>query len=175
MTYVCVTCVCDVCDVCDVYVTVCVYDMCLCDMCNMCVCVTVCDKVAHDFITAEECATLHDYAHPRLTRATVAGENGMSTVSMNRRAQQAGYADIRDPSDPLWDLQARLFEFVNSKTGYGLQLAGQEPPTVIQYNVEDEYTPHCDVRNTPTIVTSQLQLPATVTVAPTVTVIVIVT
>ncbi len=64
----------------------------------------------------------------------------MSTISLNRRAQQAGYKDIRDSSDPLWDLQLTLFDFINSKTDYNLQLPGQEPPTIIQYNVDDEYT-----------------------------------
>ncbi len=52
--------------------------------------------LAHDFVSAEECNILRTYAKPRLTRATVAGENGMSTISMNRKAQQAGYTDIRD-------------------------------------------------------------------------------
>jgi hypothetical protein len=64
----------------------------------------------------------------------------MSTVSMNRRAQQAGYLDIRDADEPLWDLQLRLFDFTNKKTGYNLSREGQEPFTVIQYNVGDEYT-----------------------------------
>ncbi len=43
-------------------------------------------------------------------------------------------------SSPLWNLYNRLIEFANLKTGYGLEMAGQESLTVIQYNVGDEYT-----------------------------------
>ena len=74
----------------------------------------------------------------------VPGEDGMSTVSMNRRAQQAAYFSIKSDTDPLWSLQSRLYNFTNTKTNYNMSEEGQEPFTIIQYNVDDEYTPHCD-------------------------------
>jgi len=56
-----------------------------------------------DFISDEECDILMNYGAPRLQRATVAAEDGSSTVSINRRAQQAGYhAMHHNPNDPLW-------------------------------------------------------------------------
>ena len=32
----------------------------------------------------------------------------------------------------------------NHHTGYNLKPDGQEDFTIIQYNVDDQYTPHCD-------------------------------
>lgn len=56
-----------------------------------------------DFVTADECAVLEGQGRGRLTRATVAGEDGLFTVSNSRRAQQASYR-FSDPEskDPLW-------------------------------------------------------------------------
>lgn len=57
-----------------------------------------------NFITAEEAEILIKFGHPRLVRATVAGEDGSSVVSENRKAQQAVYDSHtrnRD-ADPLW-------------------------------------------------------------------------
>jgi hypothetical protein len=56
--------------------------------------------VVHDFITNEECDILMTHGKPRLTRATVAGENGKATLSNSRRAQQAGY-EVQGENDPL--------------------------------------------------------------------------
>lgn len=61
----------------------------------------------YDFVSEEECNVLRNFAGPRLTRATVAGTNGMATVSNNRRAQQAGYT-IKGENDPLWQLACTL-------------------------------------------------------------------
>lgn len=60
-----------------------------------------------DFITEDECEYFENYARPNLSRATVAGDDGKSVISLHRRAQQAGY-DF-DPKtlhdDPLWYAQ----------------------------------------------------------------------
>ena len=56
----------------------------------------------HDFITPAECKVLEDYGAPRLRRATVAAEDGTSTISEHRKAQQAGYELQSDPKNPLW-------------------------------------------------------------------------
>jgi hypothetical protein len=92
----------------------------------------------HDFITAEECKILRDHGAKHLTRATVAGEDGLGTISENRKAQQASY----NPKEggPLWNLYERVFEFTNKQTKYNLAYPGQEGFTIIQYNVDDQYT-----------------------------------
>eukprot|EP01041_Mallomonas_annulata_P004235 gene4236-8428_t len=99
---------------------------------------------ADNFITDEECAILEKYGSTRLRRATVAAEDGSSTISIHRKAQQAGYEINNNPADPLWGLYTRILEFTNAYTNYGLTPDGQEGFTIIQYNVGDEYTPHCD-------------------------------
>jgi hypothetical protein len=56
-----------------------------------------------DFITDDECAALIKHGSPKLTRATVAGEDGLFTVSQSRKAQQASYRFKADAQkDPLW-------------------------------------------------------------------------
>ena len=100
--------------------------------------------VANNFITDEECDHLIHHGAPRLNRATVAGEDGTSVVSESRKAQQANYA-IKDwRTDPLYPLYERVFAATNHHTGYNLSMEGQEDFTIIQYNVADQYTPHCD-------------------------------
>lgn len=98
-----------------------------------------------NFITDDECEHLIKHGRPRLQRATVAGEEGLHTISMSRKAQQASY-NIGDHADedPLWSLYNRIFDFTNMHTDYDLDLAGQEGFTIIQYNKDDEYQPHCD-------------------------------
>jgi len=56
-----------------------------------------------DFITDSECDALMNHGRKKLTRATVAGEDGLFTVSQSRRAQQASYR-FKDKmeEDPLW-------------------------------------------------------------------------
>lgn len=98
----------------------------------------------HDFVTDGDCERFRTYGEPRLQRATVAGEDGTSTVSPNRKAQQAGYELNNSPNDPLWDLYHRTLHLTNKLTGFRLQPGGQEGFTIIQYNKDDEYTPHCD-------------------------------
>ena len=101
--------------------------------------------VVHDFITDSECETLRKVTQPLLTRATVAAEDGSSIVSENRKAQQAGYNLHQiNPEDPLNLLQDRILQHTNDIAGYKLSPAGQEDFTVIQYNKDDQYTPHCD-------------------------------
>lgn len=57
-----------------------------------------------NFITENECKILMDHARPNLSKATVASEDGSSSYSENRKAQQAHYdvnAEQKD-TDPLW-------------------------------------------------------------------------
>jgi len=97
------------------------------------------------FITDEECRVLERHAKPLLKRATVAAEDGSSIVSENRKAQQAGY-DLHqnNPFDPLVPLFSRVLGVTNTVAGYHLTPEGQEDFTVIQYNPQDQYSPHCD-------------------------------
>mmetsp|Transcript_18122 Transcript_18122/g.18873 ORF Transcript_18122/g.18873 Transcript_18122/m.18873 type:complete len:432 (+) Transcript_18122:44-1339(+) len=96
-----------------------------------------------NFITPDECSILMNYGVKHLRRATVAGEDGLGTISIHRRAQQASYT-IKGESDPLANLYNRVFAHINTQTRYNLKTPGQEGFTIIQYNVDDEYTPHCD-------------------------------
>jgi hypothetical protein len=55
-----------------------------------------------DFVSQEQCDVLKRHGRPRLTRATVAGEDGSSVVSEHRKAQQASYGlFVNNPKDPL--------------------------------------------------------------------------
>jgi hypothetical protein len=54
-----------------------------------------------NFISEEECSVLMTHGAKHLRRATVAGEDGLATISIHRRAQQASYT-ARDVNDPLW-------------------------------------------------------------------------
>lgn len=97
------------------------------------------------FISDEECKVLETHARPLLRRATVAAEDGTSIVSENRKAQQASYnLHQKNPNDPLAPLLRRTLSLTNAMTGYDLHPPGQEGFTVIQYNREDQYSPHCD-------------------------------
>ena len=89
---------------------------------------------------------LMKHGSPRLMRATVADADGTSVVSESRKAQQANYMiNMDNPSaDPLYPLYARVFQATNHHTKYNLSMDGQEDFTIIQYNVADQYTPHCD-------------------------------
>ena len=57
-----------------------------------------------DFVSPEECDVLIKYGRPRLTRATVAAEDGTSIISEARKANQASYnmRANRPEEDPLW-------------------------------------------------------------------------
>jgi hypothetical protein len=100
----------------------------------------------HNFITDDECDILMSHGRPRLQRATVAADDGTSIVSENRKAQQAAYMmdHMKDRDDPLNSLYKRIFAATNQHTGYTLDYGGQEGFTIIQYNPDDQYTPHCD-------------------------------
>jgi len=99
-----------------------------------------------NFITDAECDILHKHGKPLLRRATVAAEDGSSVVSENRKANQAAYnLHHQNPAtDPLWPLFQRVLKMANDHAGYDLKPPGQEGFTIIQYNKEDQYTPHCD-------------------------------
>ena len=98
-----------------------------------------------NFISDAECSVLENHARPLLKRATVASEDGTSVVSENRKAQQAGYdLHINNPNDPLVPLFGRILDLTNNIAGYNLTPEGQEDFTVIQYNPQDQYSPHCD-------------------------------
>ena len=79
---------------------------------------------------------------PLLRRATVAADDGTSVVSENRKANQAVYTFKRpENTDPLWPLYTRVFKTVNTFVpGFNLQPPGQEGFTIIQYDVDDQYT-----------------------------------
>lgn len=96
-----------------------------------------------NFITEDECNILMNYGRPRLMAATVAGVDGLASVSASRKAQQAQY-QINTPDDPLIALRKRVLSMTNIMTGYNLDLPGQEDLTIIQYNKDDLYAPHCD-------------------------------
>lgn len=99
-----------------------------------------------NFITEEECDMFLRHGKPLLRRATVAAEDGTSIVSENRKAQQASY-DLhwKNPGrDPLWNLSQRILQIANNHAGYNLTSEGQEGYTIIQYNIGDQYMPHCD-------------------------------
>jgi len=99
-----------------------------------------------DFATEDECDILERTGRPMLRRATVAAEDGTSIVSENRKAQQALYDShqTRFEQDPLWDLQQRILAVTNQHADYNLSHEGQEGFTIIQYNPDDQYFPHCD-------------------------------
>jgi len=99
-----------------------------------------------NFVTPEECAVLEKHGRPLLRRATVAAEDGSSVVSEHRKAQQASYNfHQQNPGkDPLWPLYNRVLAITNRHAGMRLQPPGQEDFTIIQYNPDDQYTPHCD-------------------------------
>lgn len=101
-----------------------------------------------NFITQDECNVLMNFGRPRLARATVAGEDGNSVVSENRKAQQAHYDThyhSQNPTrDPLYPLAERILAITNTHAEYSLTHEGQEGFTIIQYNPTDQYTPHCD-------------------------------
>lgn len=102
--------------------------------------------VVEDFITPEECAVLENHGKPLLHRATVAAEDGSSIVSEHRKANQASYNFHQQNfgRDPLWPLFNRVLSMTNQHTDYNLKPDGQEDFTIIQYGVDDQYTPHCD-------------------------------
>lgn len=98
-----------------------------------------------NFITQDECNILIEHGKPRLQRATVADDGGHSVLSESRKAQQANFDHITGyDENPLWNLAQRILAVVNGHMGLELTSMGQEPFTIIQYNVGDEYTPHCD-------------------------------
>lgn len=97
-----------------------------------------------EFVTQNECDTLMRHGLPRLQRATVAAEDGSSVISVHRKAQQAMYDSYHEINDPLSSLYKRVLNITHLLTGYDIPTEGQEGFTIIQYNVGDQYTPHCD-------------------------------
>lgn len=107
-----------------------------------------------NFATEDECRVALETAAPRLSPATVQGEDNPASLSRARRAQaaQLGPAKVDDPDDLVAKLWRRSFDAANTLTGYDLDPNGQEPFSVICYNgsrsesagLPDEYRPHCD-------------------------------
>ena len=98
-----------------------------------------------DFVTEDECNVIVESGRPNLERATIADEDGKSIVSEHRKAYQATYElSSFDTSEPLWNLYQRTYAITNKIAKMNLPLEGQEEFTIIQYNKEDEYKPHCD-------------------------------
>jgi hypothetical protein len=94
-----------------------------------------------NFVSKEECDVLVEHGTPKLQRATVAAADGSSVVSESRKANQAGYKFSGPLSDdPLGELYQRLLNMTNVHTGLQLQRGGQEEFTIIQYNIDDQYT-----------------------------------
>lgn len=99
-----------------------------------------------DFVTEDECNVLIEHGRSRLTRATVAAEDGSSVLSEARKANQASYNLHKQhpESDPLWNLFQRILGITNYHAGMNLKPPGQEDFTIIQYDVNDQYMQHCD-------------------------------
>lgn len=47
-------------------------------------------------------------------------------------------------ADALYSTYNSIFDITNRIAGYDLKIEGQEGIMVIQYNKDDQYTPHCD-------------------------------
>jgi hypothetical protein len=94
-----------------------------------------------NFVSKEECDVFVEHGTPKLQRATVAAADGSSVVSESRKANQAGYKFSGPLSDdPLGELYQRLLNMTNLHAGLQLQRGGQEEFTIIQYNIDDQYT-----------------------------------
>jgi len=100
-----------------------------------------------NFVSPEECAIFHQNGKPKLQRATIAHMDGGTSVSESRKAQQASYSHPdgnNQDSDPLSPLYQRVLALTNHHAKMNLHVDGQEAFTIIQYNKDDEYFPHCD-------------------------------
>ena len=94
-----------------------------------------------NFVSKEECDVFIEHGTPKLQRATVAAADGSSVVSESRKANQAGYKFSGPLSDdPLGELYQRLLNMTNLHAGLQLQRGDQEEFTIIQYNIDDQYT-----------------------------------
>jgi len=94
-----------------------------------------------NFVSKEECDVFIEHGTPKLQRATVAASDGSSEVSESRKANQADYKFSGPLSDdPLGELYQRVLNMTNAHTGLQLQRGGQEEFTIIQYNIDDQYT-----------------------------------
>jgi hypothetical protein len=94
-----------------------------------------------NFVSKEECDVFIEHGTPKLQRATVAAADGSSVVSESRKANQAGYKFSGPLSDdPLGELYQRLLNMTNLHAVLQLQRGGQEEFTIIQYNIDDQYT-----------------------------------
>ena len=96
-----------------------------------------------NFITDDECEVFRQHAWGKLKSAAVVGPDGRSTLSKNRRAQDAHYEIPIDypEGDPLWPLYSRVMNFANIYGNLTIEFPGQETFNVIQYNPSDEYLP----------------------------------
>ena len=101
-----------------------------------------------NFISDSDCDILKRVSGPLLARAMVADEDGTAIFSEHRKAQQARYIGFESlgftTADPLFPLYQKVYNVTNQVTQYQLHTDGQEGFMLIQYNKEDQYTPHCD-------------------------------
>ncbi|GMI00257.1 hypothetical protein TrST_g8633 [Triparma strigata] len=109
--------------------------------------------IIKEFISPEECAAIEKRSAKSLHKATVASSDGGSEFSENRKALQASVkVPLDSPSDPVYLLSSRIYDYTNAHTNYNLTMEGQEDIMSIQYkgcgvNCEekrDRYMPHCD-------------------------------
>jgi 2OG-Fe(II) oxygenase superfamily len=97
-----------------------------------------------NFISDDECNILMEQGRPKMVSAVVADSvTGKPVLNEGRKAKQASYAAPGD-FDPLLALKKKVLALTNSFAGYNLDLPGQEELTIIQYNKNDHYAPHCD-------------------------------
>jgi len=110
--------------------------------------------VVKNFISEDECRAIKDQVGSHLYAATVANENGGSTLSPNRKAKQGSIAvpwHLEGSGNVVTKVGRRIFEYTNHATDYNLDVDGQEDLMIIKYNGRgpddkepDRYMPHCD-------------------------------
>ena len=107
-----------------------------------------------NFAYTEECEAMEEVAAPKLRDAATADGKGGSTISINRKAMQAGIYpkwNKEEEGDLVTRLSRRVYDYANEVLGMNITEHGQEPLMAIQYfgrglkDAEpDRYTPHCD-------------------------------
>eukprot|EP00980_Cylindrotheca_fusiformis_P003847 scaffold858_cov123-Cylindrotheca_fusiformis.AAC.23 len=110
--------------------------------------------VIENFARPEECMAVEKDAHPKLHRASTADGKGGSTLSLARKAMQAGIHpqwDKEEEGDLVARVSRRVYDYTNFALGLNISEAGQEPIMSIQYagrgindTEPDRYTSHCD-------------------------------
>lgn len=106
-------------------------------------------SMVEGFATDDECRAAMDSARGKLRPATVNSEANPTSISSSRRAHAATLEPDPEGDGHASKLWRRAIRLANNLTGYGLDIHGQEPFSVIYYNgskdgLPDEYRPHCD-------------------------------